>query len=85
MGIFSTLFGGRGSSQGGSYSHQRHYYLTRALPPYYGIHSPGVADVGEAPATDATHRILNASTATLPTGWSESRASRLLHIIIRPV
>jgi hypothetical protein len=75
MGIFSTLFGGRGSSQGGSYSQTTLLPYPAALPPYYGIHSPGVADIGEAPATDATNRILDASTATLPAGWSESRAS----------
>src|SRR4051812_28717628 len=74
MGIFSTLFGGRGSSQGGSYSQVTVPSGLTGLPPY-GIHSPGVADAGEAPATDATHRILNASTATLPTGWSEARST----------
>jgi hypothetical protein len=74
---FNHLVGGRGSNQAGSY--QPIQIVTPpypvGLPPNYGIKSPGVAGVGEAPATDATHRILNASTSTLPTGWSEARAS----------
>jgi hypothetical protein len=71
------IVGGRGSTGSASYSPVQltipHYPV--ALPPFYGISSPGVAGVGEAPATDATHRILNASTATLPTGWSEARST----------
>lgn len=71
------IVGGRGSTGSASYAPVQ--LVTPpypvALPPNYGIHSPGVAGVGEAPATDATHRILNASTATLPTGWSEARST----------
>lgn len=73
----NRIAGGRGSTTSAAYFPAQ--LVTPpypvGLPPHYGIYSPGVAGVGEAPATDATHRILDASTATLPTGWSEARAS----------
>src|SRR3954469_10798013 len=74
---FNHLVGGRGSNQSASYFPVQIVLppYPVALPPNYAIHSPGVVGVGEAPATDATHRILNASTATLPTGWSLSRST----------
>lgn len=73
----NRIVGGRGSTQSKAYNPPQLVVppYPVALPPFYGIYSPGVAGVGEVPATDAANRILNASTATLPTGWSEARST----------